>query len=150
MTDLQEWNTPKEEVSLATMEKALEDYTLARTEYEAAKAVSNGKHAIMVEKEESILDLLDKTGRDSWDGKAGKISKTTRMEYTTIKDPTEKIAFAKWLETKYGKDMFWSLFGVNSMTFNSFCRKEFDNGETTIPGVNEPTEKIGLSFRKKK
>ena len=81
-----------------------------------------------------------------------------RMSVRTPKTVDEKQSFAKYLEEKGGKVLFWSTFGVNSQTLNAFYKAEFkdyedregEKGQFHIPGVGDPTSTRSLVLTKER
>lgn len=102
--------------------------------------------------ETKILEMLEASDLDSFDGTKGKVSIVNRFTVRVPQSIDDKQALFKYLQQR---KIFYELVSVNSMTLNSFYKKEMEiaqsegNTDFKIPGVGEPGVKKSLSFRKK-
>jgi hypothetical protein len=138
--NLDSWDseTKGEAISVEQMDRALEEYFLARSEYEEAKKQSDGFHAIAEQAKKDLISLLEAAGKRNWtlDG----VGKVTVAEKMTVKVPADMTAKTKMLEffKARGEDVYNSMVTVNYMTLNSFFKQELENNPNfTIPGVEE-------------
>lgn len=153
MNDLTAWDETeeKEEVSIVDLDTAVQVYLCAKADYEAKKQLSNDANAVMKEHMRRLETLMSSAGKKNWETDEGKAIIVHKMQYTTPKDPDAKKALAQYMQDKYGKEMFWDIFGVNSQTLNAWAKQELENNPElmNIPGLDSPTSNTTISFRRK-
>ena len=139
------------EVSIEELDRLTQEYVEARADYDEKKTISNAASNEMKEKMRKLCNALERAGKKSWDTELGKVTSVAKFQFTTPKSVDDKQRFAKYLQDRYGKDMFWSLFSVNSMSLNSFLKEELKNNpEEQFPGIDDPTAIESIQFRRKK
>lgn len=148
----EDWeNEAKEDVSIEDLNAATLAFLQAREDYDVKKKASNEADEVVKEKSRQLINLLERAGKKNWEIEQGKAITVNKFQFNTPKAPQDKQAFAKWLEGKYGKDVFWQMFSVNSMSLNSFLKQELENNpEETFPGIQEPTHSTSIQFRRKR
>lgn len=143
------WGAPTEEVSITELDEAVKAFQEARLDYEQKKKISNEADAVCKEAKKKLYNLLQAAGKKSWEVEGvGKVSKYETFSFKTPKAPTEKQALAKYMQDKYGKDVFWEMFSVNSMSLNSWANQEFENDPSLakIPGLEDPVANEKIRF----
>lgn len=154
--DLSElWNneTEHENISIDDLDNVVREYEQARTVYEAKSKESKEAHKILEERKLELYNLLQRAGKSKWEVEGiGKVSSYETMSFKTPKDPTAKKELAEYMQNKYGKETFWEMFSVNSMTLNSWAKQEFENDKQLlkIPGVDEPVARENIRFTRSK
>lgn len=116
--------------------------------------------------ENALIEAMTQAGKDKYivEG-VGTFGFVDKMSVTTPKTNEDKQKLAEYLEQKGGKVLFWSMFGINSNTLQTFYRGEFEEYQEAIekgavdkevafgiPGLDAPTNRRGLrlySERKK-
>lgn len=144
-----QWEVPTEEVSISELDEAVKAFQEARIDYETKKKISNEADAVCKEAKKKLYNLLNSAGKKSWEVEGiGKVSKYETFSFKTPKSPIEKQALAKYMQDKYGKDVFWEMFSVNSMSLNSWANQEFDNDPSLvkIPGLEDPVANEKIRF----
>lgn len=104
--------------------------------------------------EDQMIAALAALGRDNYQSKVGTFYLSHRTSVKVPKTPEAREAFFTYLKDK---GVFENLITVNSQTLNSFYKEEFAAAqaegrglEFEIPGLDEPTIKESLGFRKAK
>lgn len=139
-------------MDLATLDKLVEEYRQSRADYEDAKEAASKLYKLSEEKEKLLLDILVSAGKSKYhvDG-LGTISVVSKYSFTTPKSPEEKEALFKYIENKYGYETLIGYQSVNSMTLNSFAKKEMEEDATLqIPGLKDPTHSQEIRWTKAK
>lgn len=153
MTDSEMWGQePQAQVDLATLDKMVEDYRIARADYDTAKEAASKLYAVSEEKEKLLLDTLMAAGKSKYfvDG-LGTVSVVNKYSFTTPKSPEEKEALFQYIRNKYGYETLIGYQSVNSQTLNSFAKKEMEEDATLqIPGLKEPTHSQEIRWTKVK
>jgi hypothetical protein len=150
--------------SITTQE--LDDW--ARQREEAwEKHAQAAKHASELlrqaeEVEDKFILALEQAGRQKYHVEGiGTYSFSSRHSVPTPKTIEQKVAFAKYLEETGGKTLFWSTFGVNSQTLQSFYKNSLAEHEKMceekgtpepfiVPGLEAPTARKSLRLTKDK
>lgn len=167
---MKEFDDVQAEMSSITTEdldKFAREYQEKYDEYEAQSKI--GKELY---KEAELLELrfvkaLELAGKSKYHVEGiGLFSFVDKQSVQTPKTLEEKQQLAKYLEENGGKTLFWSMFGINSNTLQSFYKGEFeawkkkcaelqDEGVTDIPnfgipGIGAPTNMRSLRLTKEK
>lgn len=144
---LEEWNQPKE-VSVAAMTEAVEQLREAKNDYADAKAVSDGKHAIMKEKEAYLVALLQDANITEYIAEGvGKVKLKVEPYVPTPKTPEQKKQFFEWIKNNMGLDAYYAYLNVNSNTLQSLYKEKLADG-IDIDGLDQPTTRTRLSLTK--
>lgn len=154
--ELNEWQqeTKKEEVSIDTLNKLIEEYDLAKRDYDEKKASASHANELADNLKSQVLETLKKAGLQKFHSSVGLVSTTHKFSVTTPKTMEEKKALLDHFASQ-GDDVFYSYASVNSQTLNSYYNKMSEEasmrGETfSLPGVSEPTIIENISFRRSK
>ncbi len=140
-----------EEVSVDELDNLTRAYLEARDDYDKKKKISNEADTVCKEKARQLTNLLEKAGKKNWEIEEGKAITVEKWQFTTPKDVASKQAFSKWLQEKHGKESFWEMFGINSMSLNSFLKQEIENNpEERFPGIEDPTHSTSIQFRRRR
>jgi hypothetical protein len=103
------------------------------------------------EAELKMVSLLNESGLKNFRCDAGLVSLAERLSVKTPKSPEDREAFFSYLRDK---GLFDQMISVNSATLNSFYKNEFEaakergDDDFKIPGINEETMTVILSYRK--
>ena len=141
-------------LTLKELDSLIVDYVAKRTAYEAAKKISNDANALSEDAKFKVIKALEAANKTSYDVKGvAKITRTSRLMVRVPTDPAKKKEFFEYL-TKRG--MFETLATVNSASLNSFYNEEAETAlennifPFSIPGIEEPTERVNIQMRKAK
>lgn len=142
---------PQSATTMAEMDRLIAEYKAVREDYEAKKKISNEAHARLEDVEAKVIASLKANHRSKYPvdglGTAYIINKET---YTTPKNNDDKSKLFAYIDGKYGRDVLTSLLSINSQTLNSWANKESESGVMQIPGLEAPTLKESLGFRKER
>jgi hypothetical protein len=101
--------------------------------------------------EKQMIDMLTQENLKSYHAKAGTLSISYRSSVKTPKLPSERTAFFNYLKEK---GVYDSMVSVNSMTLNSWYKKELEaaveagNDNFAVPGIEGVTLTETLNFRR--
>ena len=137
-------------------------YAAAREDYEKAKENSNDLYAAAETLKGKVVEAMTQAGKSKYivDG-VGTFGFKDKMSVKTPKTLEEKQVLWKYLEEKYGKEVVWDKFGINSQTLNSFYNSELEifneeaklgkvSGDFHLPGIEAPTAQRDLKLTKEK
>ena len=148
--NVDEWGEiSQEEVSIEELDQAVRNFQELRLDYEQKKKISNEADGLAKEAKKKLYNLLAAANKTKWEVEGvGKVSKYETMSYKTPKDPDSKKALAKYMQDKYGKETFWDMWSVNSMTLNSWANQELENSPdlVAIPGLELPVANEKIRF----
>lgn len=122
---------------------------LRSLEKKAGQAKSDVSAQLHAE-EEKALAMLSDAELKNFRCDSGTIGMTERLSVKTPKLPEDRDAFFAYLRDR---GLFDQMISVNSATLNSFYKSEFEqakergDAEFKIPGINEETINIILTFR---
>ncbi len=149
-----EWQeASSESVSLAELDKLVEDYKKKREAYDAAKKVSGELYSISEEAENKILSVLKAANKKSYkvDG-IGTVTRVQKQIVTVPKDVEQKRALFNWIKEQYGVDVLDEMVSINHQKLNGFYNEEVEKHKSNplfaIAGLDAPTDVENLSFRK--
>ena len=153
---LAEWTEePKEKISVEQLDQLVELMAKERREYDEAKAVSTELYNRLETTKARIQKLLELAGKTSWkvDG-LGTTSIAHKLNYKFPVDVEDRKKVFEYIKAQ-GEDTLTSMLTINYNTFNAFCKAEFETAAAEkraleIPGVDLPTEKKEIRFRKGK
>jgi hypothetical protein len=151
--NLESWEqeTKKETISVEQLDRALEEYFLARNEYEEAKKKSDGFHAIAEQTKNDLISLLEAAGKKNWalEG-VGKVNLAEKLTVKVPKDLESKKALLQYFRG-LGPEVYASMVTVNYMSLNSYYKQETENNpQFRIPGVEEGEVDKQLRFTRSK
>jgi len=146
------WDTaevPMDQMTLEQMDQLIIQLKEARTEYDAKKKILTEAGNVLEEIEQKIVAALKANNRTGYgvDG-IGKVSYYIKESFTTPKTNEAKAQLFDYIQGKYGEDVLTTMISINSQTLNSWANKESEAGVMQIPGLDAPTGKEILSFRK--
>ena len=154
--EAQDWAVPQGEISTQELDRQVAELQKAWDIYdEKAKQAKELKEAYD-KKEAQVLELLRLAGKTKYFVEGlGTVYKINRFQVTTPKTIESKTELFKYLQKTKGIEFAWSLFGTNSQSLNSFYNRELEEAkeagkEFNIPGLDEPTHKESLGFRKER
>lgn len=130
-------------------------YTLDAEIKELEQMKLKPMRAQLEELEQKILQTLNDNNLTSFKSSHGTVVKSLRYSVQTPKSHDQKKEFFKWLNGKYGADVYWDYVTVNSAKLNAFYKGEMENAKEAgdfdfkIPGLSEPEAQPILSLRKK-
>ena len=158
---LNEWDDAAVAASPITTEmldQLGKEYKQAWDAVEAHEALGKPIKLKANELEAKLVEAMTQANKEKYFVEGiGTFSFTDRLSVQTPKTNDDKQKLAQYLEEKGGKVLFWSLFGINSNTLQSFYRGEFDEYKKLveegkapnafgIPGLGAPTNMRGLRF----
>ena len=148
---MEDWaQDSKKEISISELDEVTKEFVEAKADYDLKKSESNKAHAEMEAKKAALYELLEYSGKTSWETEDGKVSRTEKYQFSTPKSSAQKQELAQYIQDKYGKEMFWDMFSINSMTLQGFTKQELENTDMkTLPGLEEPNVKQNITFRRK-
>lgn len=141
--------TEPREVTTKELDEAVKFYQTKRAEYEAAKAISNDRHAHMEAAERELIKLFQSAGKAKYECEGvGKVNLLEKLKVSTPKDLSSKTEFYGWLKAKYGED-YLAYLSINHNTLNTIYNESVANGEVPL-GLELPTTVVELRFTKSK
>lgn len=144
----------KQEITIADMQRALEEMREAKNVYAEASKVSNDAHSLMKEKEYALIHMMEETNQDIFVVKGvGRVALKKTMSITTPKSPDDRRKFFDWLRKEKGDEIADSYMSVNSQSLNTLYNdltQEFaERGEILmVDGLDEPITRVTLSLTK--
>lgn len=141
------------EMTLAEITEKVNKCFEKQMEYKVADKAAKALYHELGNLEAEVIAILEQHERNDFKTDQGSFSYSYRESWATPKTTDEKQAFAKYLEEKYGKEMFWATFGVNSRSLGSFCNQELAEEEKKgnlgfqIPGIRRETSSATASLR---
>lgn len=127
------------------------EYLNARNDYETKKAASDKAHAEAEFHKMNLINALKEAEKTNWETSDGKVVLTVSKKVTVPKGIEDKQELARYIENKYGKEIFWNMFGLNYQTANSFLKKELEEDpNAVVPGFGEITEVENIRFTRAK
>lgn len=122
----------------------------SRKAYEDKKAEASKLNEAYEQAEKEVVEILLALEMKNFDSKYGKVSIVQKEYYHVPKAAEDKEKIRKYLEEK---GLFENLWGINSMTWNSWLKKEKEIAVEErrfldIPGVEVPTISYDLRMRK--
>jgi len=153
MINLDEWDEAgAQEVSTKELDELVVNMQETYADYEKEKKIATETRLAYEELQKKVLEMLKKAGKTKWnvDG-LGTVSIRGRYQYTTPKGLTSKGALFEYIKQKHGPDALMGLLSIHSGTLNSFANEEKEREPLVeIPGLDPPTHRESLSFRKGK
>lgn len=142
---------PINDITLKELDNHIKELLEFRDEYAEAKKKASEINTKVEEKENFVLDLLTKVGRNSYDAEGlAKVTKCMQTSYKVPKDIDKKQMLFNYIKGKYGADTLMGLVSINSQTLNSWAKSELENPEVkVIPGLDLPTSSEYISIRRK-
>lgn len=142
---------PISDITLKELDNHIKELLEFRDEYAEAKKKASEINTKVEEKENFVLDLLTKVGRNSYDAEGlAKVTKCMQTSYKVPKDIDKKQMLFNYIKGKYGADTLMGLVSINSQTLNSWAKSELENPEVkVIPGLDLPTSSEYISIRRK-
>lgn len=142
---------PINDITLKELDNHIKELLEFRDEYAEAKKKASEINTKVEEKENFVLDLLTKVGRNSYDAEGlAKVTKCMQTSYKVPKDIDKKQMLFNYIQGKYGADTLMGLVSINSQTLNSWAKSELENPEVkVIPGLDLPTSSEYISIRRK-
>lgn len=136
----------------ALCKKMQSDWDAYEKLHNEAKALKE----IYEETEHKVLQTLKAAKKSKYhvDG-LGTVSIRNTYQVTTPKTMAAKEKLFKYLANR-GKEVYYAYLTVNSQSLNSFYNKELElakeagAGNFSIPGIDEPTHRETIAFRKEK
>lgn len=165
MDNLAEWDEAAQKSATITTEELDQwaaKYKELEDEYESKKEIASEAYERLSVMEGKLAEAMDQAGKTKYHIPGiGEVQRTSRKSVQTPKSIEDKQAFAKELERRGGKVMFWNTFGVNSQTLQSFYKNAFaeheklceESGEPTdfsIPGLGAPTATASIKLDRKR
>lgn len=163
--NLEEWmeeSAKGTSITVEELDQLCKNYKEARELYDEAKKKSTDLNSIAEGHKAKLIEALELSGKRKYvvDG-LGTFSFKDSMSVVTPKTIEAKQTLWNFLLEKYGEEVVWDKFSINSRTLNSFYNAELEifnekamRGEVTgdfhLPGVDAPTAHRDLSFRKEK
>jgi hypothetical protein len=107
-----------------------------KQEHAELKRRAADKDAELDKLQEEIGGILENMERTSYDSPYGKFSYKFEQGFLTPKSDEERNAFRKYLEEK---SLFETMWSVNSMSLNSFCKAQAEvhegDEDFVVPGI---------------
>jgi len=145
---------PKEDISLADMDRAIALLRESKDQYAEASKASKLLYVDVKKYEAEVIDMMERAGKKRYIAEGiGQVSISENLSVATPKTPEEKQAFFAWLTKEMGEDGFLTYASVNSASLNSLYKEKVEEygqrGEVLeIDGLNAPTSFNKLSLRK--
>lgn len=139
------------DVTLKELDGHIKNLLELRDEYDVAKKKASEINSKVEEKENFVLDLLNKVGRSSYEAEGlAKVTKCIQTSYKVPKDIDKKQALFNYIKGKYGADALMGIVSINSQTLNSWAKTELADPEVkAIPGLDLPTSNEYIAVRRK-
>lgn len=156
MSNLNEWDEDKKGVSIEGLTAIVREMRQAKDAYERAKELSNKLHACCKELEVKIINALESSGMQKFNVPGlGTASLRRTFKVTVPKYMDDKRKLFEYIAEAYGEDVLDEYRSINYQTLNAFYNQEVEAAkamgeDVNIPGLDEPIEDVGLSFRKDK
>lgn len=137
-------------------------YAAAREEYDKAKESSTDLYNVAEGLKGKVVEAMTLAGKNKYIVEGiGTFGFKDTMSVKTPKSLEEKQTLWKYLEEKYGSEVVWDKFGINSKTLNSFYNSELEafnelalagkvSGDFHLPGIEAPTAQRDLKLTKEK
>lgn len=159
MPTLDDWGSAHAEgsgITTAQLDTLAAEYQAAWDKYEEAKAESDRLFKVQEAMENKLIEAMELAGKTKYivEGQ-GTYYFTNRLTVPTPKSNAEKTALFNYIKQKHGPDFLMTVTSINHQTLQSFYKSEFEanaekNPAFKIPGLQEPTNKRSLGFRKEK
>jgi len=153
---MSDWDEDKADISVKALTEIVRSMRVAREEYDKAKEISNKLHASYKELEVKIIGALESSGMKKFNVPGlGTASLRKTLKVTVPKDMEQKRLLFGYISETYGPDVLDEYRSINYQTLNAFYNEESatakaEGRDINIPGLDDPVEDIGLSFRKDK
>jgi len=153
---VEEGVAPTKEVDLKGFDAAVVERTDQRNKYEEKKKESTLEYKRLEEMDRKIISMLQGAGLTKFASSVGTISTRIDHSYRVPKDADSKHRFFDFIRQNDGEEMLQTLLTINSATANSYAKSKVaeadEKGELDfkIDGLEDPTMKVSLSFRKGK
>lgn len=157
-------DTPKEDIPVEEIDKALKNVMEYKLRHQAAKEAATAIHKDLMRHEEKLMDLMRRSGKSRWevDGVGG-FSYYEELKHRVPQSIEENIAFQRFLKSEYvstllgqnSDDIFYSYVKVQSQSVNKLCmdlkKLAAEQGEDLqIPGILPPKAEPKLRALPKK
>jgi len=138
------------------------NYAGARNEYEQAKERATDLYNVAESLKGKVVEAMTQAGKSKYYVEGiGTFGFKDKMSVKTPKTLEDKQTLWKYLEEKYGSEVVWDKFGINSQTLNSFYNSELEifndkakagevSGDFHLPGIEAPTAQRDLKITKEK
>jgi len=153
---VEEGVTPRTEVDLKSFDGTVVERTEQRKKYEEAKAASTAEYKKLEEMDKKIISMLTGAGLTKFVSSVGTISTRIDHSYRVPKDMDSKLRFFEFIRKTDGEEILQNLLTINSATANSYAKSKIKEADEKgdldykIDGLEDPTMKVSLSFRKGK
>lgn len=153
MSNENEFELERVEVTTAELDDATKAYKLAKEAHDAASAISTEKHEEAEKCKNKLIDLLTAAGKSSYIVEdVALITVSLKTQVTTPKTIGQKEEFFKWVEERLGREglLAYQTVNYNSLNslYNTAMKEAIDKGEEfSVPGLELPTVVKTLSMR---
>lgn len=139
-------------MQIEELNQLVKEAVAARDEYKRLDKIAKDAYHARRAKEKLVLDALSADGKKRWDiPGVGTVSCVDKLNVQVPKTIEDKKATWQYIVDKYGEDLAFEKFSVNSKTLGSFYRQELkaadDPSLFEIPGVQPPTSEVEYRFK---
>jgi len=144
-----------EDFTFKQVDSIIEQIVKMREQVESKENEISELNKQLTNLKQQAVGILEGLERDSYQSPLGTIYRAKKISIATPKTWEEKQAFLEYLKGKGGDTLAQSYITFNSNSLKSFVKAELDaremegNFDTTIPGLQPPTEYYDLGFRRK-
>lgn len=134
---------------MQAMDNLVIAYRKARQEYEDKKEIATEAYHEYEKAEKLVRDALISSGKTKYfvDG-VGQVSTVEKFSFKTPKDIQSKKLLFAYIKDTYGEEVLDSYVSINSMSLNSWAKKEMDKDPSLkIPGLESPNSDIEIRFK---
>lgn len=156
MVTQDEWlgATASTTLDMAEMDKLVQESVALWADYEEKKKVASAAYLLAEKKDAQIMEALKSAGKTKYfvDG-VGTMSLSSKPVVRVPSSIESKKEFFKYLRS-ISEEVLFSMTTVNSNTLNSWYKQKLDealnagNLGFSVPGIEQPTMRETLSFRK--
>ena len=153
---MNEWEEPKEELSLEGMKDFVGEMRELRKAYDAAKKLSNEAHEKYKEAEGKIIGALDSAGLKKFNVPGlGTAYTITKLTVKVPIDLASKRKLFDYMRERQGVDATDNMISINHQTLNAYYKEELEackaeGKDLKVPGIEDPVERVSLGFRSDK
>lgn len=126
-TDIEKPDPSK--VSLAELSDKVDACLAKRIEYLGKKKEQENAYSELKQMQGEVIAILEAQGLDSFKTSKCGFSYHYKESFQTPKTLEEKKKLADYIKEKYGEEIFWEKFGINSKTLQSFAKAELQEAE---------------------
>lgn len=146
----------KREVSVKELDEAVKKLSALRKEHDELKTKASDKWAQCEEAEAKLLELLEASGKKSYDvDGVARVTLVSKTSITVPKDLEQKKKLFEWIKNRFGDDGLLAYQTVNFQSLNSLYNKTIEEviergTEIDVSAFGLPSVYKTLQVRSKK